>query len=122
MQNEYLERNLADVENRHEFEASRYQVKLAALAAELENATAEMKLHLAEYKRLMSVKNSLVREIKTYRKLLEGDDSKLVFSNCCCCIVYLFSRHRTASDTKYCMIRTLFIAMSTSCLEESAPV
>ena len=47
-------------------------------------------------------------------------------SNCCCCcsifnayIQYLSSCRRTAADAKYWTICTLFIAMTTSWLEES---
>ena len=38
-----------------------------------------------------------------------------------CCIAYLLSCHQTASDTNYWTIRTLFIAIISSCLEESVP-
>ena len=37
------------------------------------------------------------------------------------CSAYLSSCHQIASDAKYWTIRALFIAMTTSCLEESAP-
>ena len=37
------------------------------------------------------------------------------------CGTYLSSCHQIASDAKYWTIRALFIAMTTSCLEESAP-
>jgi len=57
-------------------EATRYQAKVAALNGDLEHASAEMKRHLAEYKRLMSVKMSLEKEIMTYRRLLEGDEKR----------------------------------------------
>ena len=43
------------------------------------------------------------------------------FQCCCCCCAYLSSRHRTASGANCWTIRTLFIALTTSCLEESAP-
>ena len=78
--NEYLERNLADVEKRYEMEATRYQAKVTALNGDLEYATAEMKRHLAEYKRLLSVKMSLEKEIMTYRRLLEGDEKRMTRS------------------------------------------
>lgn len=71
--NDYLERNLADVEKRYESEVARYQDRLARIGADLEHASGEMKRHLAEYKRLMSVKLSLEKEIRTYRRLLEGE-------------------------------------------------
>ena len=37
------------------------------------------------------------------------------------CRAYISSCHEIASDAKYWTIRALFIAMTTSCLEESAP-
>ena len=37
------------------------------------------------------------------------------------CSAYLSFCHQIASDAKYWTIRALFIAMTTSCLEESAP-
>nr|XP_039274311.1 glial fibrillary acidic protein-like [Styela clava]CAC04000.1 intermediate filament protein D [Styela clava] len=80
--NDYLERNLADVEKRYESEVTRYQDRLARIGTDLEHATGEMKRHLAEYKRLMSVKLSLEKEIRTYRRLLEGEgDGKLSSSS-----------------------------------------
>nr|CAB3248812.1 glial fibrillary acidic protein [Phallusia mammillata] len=75
--NEYLERNLADVEKRYEHEVARYQARAGSLTMELDHASSEMKRHLAEYKRLMSVKLSLEKEIMTYRRLLEGEEKKL---------------------------------------------
>ena len=40
----------------------------------------------------------------------------------CCCCAYLSYCHQTASDAKYWTIRALFIAVTTSRLEESAPL
>uniref|UniRef100_H2ZA20 IF rod domain-containing protein n=1 Tax=Ciona savignyi TaxID=51511 RepID=H2ZA20_CIOSA len=74
--NEYLERNLADVEKRYEVEAARYQTRVVQLGSEFDHAQAEMKRHLAEYKRLMSAKISLEKEILTYRRLLEGEEKR----------------------------------------------
>lgn len=79
--NEYLERNLADVEKRYEFEAQRSQARIAAMTAELGVANGEMKKHLAEYKRLMSQKISLEKEIQTYRQLLEGEEKRISSSD-----------------------------------------
>jgi len=78
--NEYLERNLADVERRYEHEAQRSQNRIAGMTAELGSANADMKKHLAEYKRLMSQKISLEKEIQTYRKLLEGESQRMMAS------------------------------------------
>ena len=71
--NEYLERNLAEVEKRYEMEGNTYQGKLNKVGGELDKATADMKRHLTEYKNLMNVKLSLEKEIDVYRSLLEGN-------------------------------------------------
>ena len=71
--NEYLERNLAEVEKRYEMEVNTYQGKLNKVGGELDKATADMKRHLTEYKNLMNVKLSLEKEIDVYRSLLEGN-------------------------------------------------
>ena len=70
--NDYLERNLAEVEKRYEMEVNTYQAKLNKVGAELDKATSDMKRHLTEYKNLMNVKLSLEKEIDVYRSLLEG--------------------------------------------------
>jgi len=75
--NDYLERNLADVEKRSEVEINTYQQRVNRLQAELDRSTADMKKHLAEYKNLMNVKQSLEKEIDTYRNLLEGEEGRL---------------------------------------------
>merc|ERR550519_1502459 len=75
--NDYLERNLADVEKRYEIEVNTYQQRVNRLNSELDKANNDMKKHLAEYKNLMSVKQSLEKEIDTYRTLLEGEEGRL---------------------------------------------
>merc|ERR1719471_357680 len=75
--NDYLERNLADVEKRYEIEVNTYQQRVNRIQSELDKATNDMKKHLAEYKNLMSVKQSLEKEIDTYRTLLEGEEGRL---------------------------------------------
>jgi len=75
--NDYLERNLADVEKRYEIEVNTYQQRVNRLQSELDKANNDMKKHLAEYKNLMSVKQSLEKEIDTYRTLLEGEEGRL---------------------------------------------
>merc|ERR1711893_404812 len=75
--NDYLERNLADTEKRSEIEINSYQQRVNRLQAELDRSTADMKKHLAEYKNLMNVKQSLEKEIDTYRTLLEGEEGRL---------------------------------------------
>jgi len=75
--NEYLERNLGNVEKRSDLEAQRYQARIASMTAKLASANSEMKKHLSDYKRLMNQKLSLEEEIQTYRQLLEGDEKRI---------------------------------------------
>ncbi|CAG5076581.1 Oidioi.mRNA.OKI2018_I69.PAR.g8495.t1.cds [Oikopleura dioica] len=75
--NEYLERNLQDMEKRSEVEVQSYQARVSKLQAELDRAVSDMKRHLTEYKNLMSVKLSLEKEIDTYRSLLEGEEGRI---------------------------------------------
>jgi len=82
--NDYLERNLSETEKRYENEAARHQAHVARLSVELERANDDMKRHLADYKLLMNQKLSLEKEIRTYRRLLEGEtesDGKIVSSS-----------------------------------------
>lgn len=75
--NDYLERNLAGEEKRYEVEINTYQNRVNRLQSDLDKATQDMKKHLAEYKNLMNVKQSLEKEIDTYRTLLEGEEGRL---------------------------------------------
>ena len=50
---------LSDVEKRYEIEVNTYQQRVNRLQSELDKANNDMKKHLAEYKNLMSVKQSL---------------------------------------------------------------
>ena len=79
--NDYLERNLAgkiscyffcfklliDVEKRSEVEINTYQQRVNRLQAELDRSTNDMKKHLAEYKNLMNVKQSL-EKVRIFKK------------------------------------------------------
>ena len=58
-----------DVEKRYEIEVNTYQQRVNRIQSELDKATNDMKKHLAEYKNLMSVKQSL-EKVKNLCKII----------------------------------------------------
>ncbi|NWX07009.1 PERI protein, partial [Caloenas nicobarica] len=75
-QNEALQRQMQEMENEFGEEIGNYQDVVGRLEQEIQQMKEEMAQHLREYQDLLNVKMALDIEIATYRKLLEGEESR----------------------------------------------
>ncbi|KAM6038562.1 peripherin isoform 3-T3 [Theristicus caerulescens] len=75
--NEALQRQMQEMEDEFGEEIGSYQDVVGRLEQEIQQMKEEMARHLREYQDLLNVKMALDIEIATYRKLLEGEESRI---------------------------------------------
>nr|XP_055066435.1 glial fibrillary acidic protein isoform X1 [Misgurnus anguillicaudatus] len=77
IKNEALEAKIRETQEKYKKELQELQARIEGLQLELKSTKEKMALLLREYQELLNIKMGLEIEITTYRKLIEGEDSRL---------------------------------------------
>jgi len=75
--NDALRRNISELEDRYNRDVSDYQETILSMQTECDDLKRKMAEHLRQYQDLMGVKVALDMEISMYRKLLEGEETRI---------------------------------------------
>lgn len=77
-----LRRRVEELERQRQQERDDYEKRLAGQQDELARLQRELEIRFSEFADLMNTKIALDQEILMYRKMLEGEESRLVLLRC----------------------------------------